>query len=195
MAMFAYGAGAVGQEAANMFELNGRVMDMEKAAEDAIDVPQNRVAFRGRHILNEDVTAQGVRFRSQAPDVQIVDVDDAGDLANGARDIGELQAFGQALEEDVDGIPEDVPGRPNNRGADQKRQDGVDREPAGEIDHNGAGDNADAACRVAQHVDPGGSQIQIGAVAIQAPGDGQIQNQADGGHPNHDAFRNRLGMD
>jgi len=57
-----------------MFELDGGVVDMESATENAVYVSQNRIAFRRRHIFDQHVATQRVRLRSQAPDVQIMNI-------------------------------------------------------------------------------------------------------------------------
>jgi hypothetical protein len=55
-----YLTACLGQLAAGMLKLNRRVVNMEPIAEDAIHRLQNAIAFRGRHILDQRVTAQCV---------------------------------------------------------------------------------------------------------------------------------------
>ena len=50
--------------ASHVLELHGSVMDMEPVRQQMINPVQNFATARGRHILNQDVTAQRMRSRS-----------------------------------------------------------------------------------------------------------------------------------
>src|SRR5579884_3934017 len=132
-----------------------------KTAQDGVDPAQNDAAFRGRHIPDQDVTAEGVGAGSKAPDMQIVDIDDAVDLAHGADDVLEAHAPGKALEQNIERLTGDVPCGPQDEHADKDGQQRINAAPRGEIDYDAAGDQCDGAERVAEHVDVGGADIQI----------------------------------
>src|SRR5436190_751365 len=63
--------------AAYVLELHGGVRDREPLQEHTVETAQNRVAGRGRDIFDQDVAAQRVSAGTQAPDVQIVNVEHA----------------------------------------------------------------------------------------------------------------------
>src|SRR6478672_5904359 len=46
-----------GQDALHVFELDGGVEDVEALAEDVVDTAEDGVAFRRRHVVDQDVTA------------------------------------------------------------------------------------------------------------------------------------------
>lgn len=94
MAMLGLCAGFVGQGAADVFELNGGVVNRETIAKDRINAAQDGIAGRGRHVLNKDMAAQRMRFRPEAPDVEIVNVDHAGNTTELMHNVSELQSFG-----------------------------------------------------------------------------------------------------
>ena len=83
-----------------MLELDRGMGDL-KSAEHIVDALQDGVAFRRRHIFDQHVTAQRVRAGTEAPDVQIVNVDDAIDLAHCSGDLVEFHATRQAFEQNV----------------------------------------------------------------------------------------------
>src|SRR5258708_5846665 len=69
--------------APDVLELNCGVADSEAVAEHGIQALQNSVAGRRRDVLDQGMTAQRVGARSQAPDVQVVHIEHARDLAHG----------------------------------------------------------------------------------------------------------------
>src|ERR1700747_2589897 len=108
MLMAGHRTGLRGERAARVLELNGSVVDIEAVVQDAIDVAQNGLALRRRHVLDQHVTAQGMRLRAQAPDVQIVHVTDPRRLPDGAGYFRELQSLGQPFQQNVERILEYV---------------------------------------------------------------------------------------
>jgi hypothetical protein len=60
---FLHGRGAVsaGQDALYMLKLNRGVADLKARAQNIVDPLQNRIAFRRRHIVDQDVAAEGAR--------------------------------------------------------------------------------------------------------------------------------------
>src|SRR5579864_1941467 len=191
-------AGDVGQSAAGVLELNGGVMDRETLLEYAVDVPQNRLAGRGRDVFDQHMAAQRALLRPQIPYVQIVHIDHAGDALNSGGDFGQPQAFGQPFQQNVERVLEDIPGGPYNHQRDHDREDRIDLQPAGVVDDHGAEDDADAAGGIAHLVNPGRAKVEVAivamAVAADAPGNRQIHQNAEGGDPQHDLFRHRFGV-
>ena len=76
---------STGSVALGVLELDRSVMDFVPA-QNIVDALQDRVARRRRHVLDEHVAAQSMRARTQAPDVQIVNIDHAVDATNRLRD-------------------------------------------------------------------------------------------------------------
>jgi hypothetical protein len=91
------GAVGFGQDALHVFELDGGVEDVEAFAEDVVDAAEDGVALRRRHVVNQDVATEGTGFGTEAPDVEIVDVDDAFDLAQFGGYFFQLEAFGETF--------------------------------------------------------------------------------------------------
>ena len=55
-------------------KLDGRVGDAELVVQPAVDPIQNACALRHWHLRNSYVAGQRVRLRSQAPDMQVVHI-------------------------------------------------------------------------------------------------------------------------
>src|SRR5208282_5411791 len=67
-----------------MFELNRRVTDAEVMAQAVLHIAQDALAYRWRNICNRDVARERTSFRTNAPDVEIVNVIHAIDRADRA---------------------------------------------------------------------------------------------------------------
>jgi hypothetical protein len=81
LVLLRHGAGDVRQRALAVLELDGRVMNGKTLAEHLIHAFKDGFACRRRHVLDQQVTAQSVSFRPEAPDVQVMHVDDARNVA------------------------------------------------------------------------------------------------------------------
>src|SRR5436190_127015 len=94
-----HGDGAAGlrDRAAYVFELDGGVGDVEAVFEDLVEAAKDAVAGRGRDIFDQDMAAQRVSARAEAPDMEVVDVEHAVDGAHGGGDIAEVNAARQAF--------------------------------------------------------------------------------------------------
>src|SRR5579864_3312122 len=64
LALSSTGAGKLGDGTFGVLELNRRMMNLEPLAQHRVDPAQDRLARRGRHVLDQRVTAQRVRFRA-----------------------------------------------------------------------------------------------------------------------------------
>ena len=108
------GAAVLGDGATEVLELNGGMSDMETLGEHAIQPPQHAIALRRRNIGNPDVATQGVRVRSEAPDVQVVNIEHALDVLHGGGHISQTDAAGKPFQEDVQRLPDNIPGCPDD---------------------------------------------------------------------------------
>src|SRR6266513_1768927 len=80
-------AAPVGGLAACGFELNGCVGDVKAFAEGAVDAFENAAALRHWHLGDGDVAGEGVGLGAEAPDVQVVNIEDAFDCGHGFADL------------------------------------------------------------------------------------------------------------
>ena len=85
------GGAAVGGFAAADLELDGGVGDVEAVAQGAVDGVQDAGALRERHLRDGDVAGERVGGGAERPDVEVVDVEDAGDGGERGADVGELE--------------------------------------------------------------------------------------------------------
>src|SRR5579862_7261740 len=65
-----------------VFELNRRVTDAEVMAEAIFHVAQDALAHRWRNVCNRDVARERTSFRTDAPDVEVMNVIDPFDGAD-----------------------------------------------------------------------------------------------------------------
>src|SRR5437660_12618320 len=131
--MFGFAHGddaAVGDFAFDVLELDGGVDHAKVVVQDLFHVAQNALARGGRNVGDGDVTGEGVAFRANTPDVQVVDIIDALDLADGGFEAIEFHAARRALEQDVHGLAQDADRRPQDHGADAEGEVGGDPRPA-----------------------------------------------------------------
>ena len=75
--------------AADVLELDGGVADLEVLAEQLVELDQNAGACRRWNIGDGHVAGERARLRAEAPDVQIVYVDDALDGFHAGADFRE----------------------------------------------------------------------------------------------------------
>src|SRR6266480_7845235 len=74
---------AVRHFAFDVLKLDGGVIDTEVVVQDLFDIAQDAFAHRGRNVGDGDVTGERMAFRADAPYVQVMDVVDPFDLADG----------------------------------------------------------------------------------------------------------------
>src|SRR5262245_37157152 len=141
-------ASAFGDGATDMLELDGSVVDVEAVGEHVIQAEQDDVAAGGRDVFDQHMATERVGAGAEAPDVKIVYVENAFDGAHAGGDIRQVNAAGQAFEQDVQRFANDIPGGPDDQDADEKGQHGVDLLPSGVADGKTAGDDGDGAERV-----------------------------------------------
>ncbi len=98
----------------------------------------------------------------QRPDVEIVHIVQALDLAQLSQELLGVDMAGHRLEENVGGLTHEASGADQNEQGDLERCDRIRRLPSGERHHEPGDHRADGAEQVTQHV-------QVGAAGVQAP--------------------------
>ena len=176
--------------ATNVFELNSGVADLKLFAEQTVELDEDARAFRWRNVGDGDVACQRARMRAKAPDVQVVDVDDALDGFHAGTDLGRRAAARRAFEEDVQGFADDADTGPKNERGDEKRENGIDPVVTGEENAKAACDDGSGGKRVASHVQEGAAEVDVAGYAPQKRGDDAVHDDACGGHNHHDAGLN-----
>ena len=106
--------------AADVLELDGGMADVEMVFEDVIELDEDAGALRRGNVGDGDVAGKGTRLRTEAPYVQVVDVDDAFNLFHAGADGGERNAARSAFEENVEGLADDADAGPENEGGDEQ---------------------------------------------------------------------------
>jgi hypothetical protein len=98
---------AVCHFALDVFELDRGVVDLEFVAQRHLDPVEDERALRRRNIGDRHMRGECVTLRTEAPDVQVVDIFDASDLLQRSANLGQRDAFGSAFEQDVEGLADD----------------------------------------------------------------------------------------
>jgi hypothetical protein len=83
-----WGGAAVGGFASADLELDGGVGDVEAVAEGAVDGVEDAGAVGDGHLRDEDVAGEGVGGGAEGPDMEVVDVENAGDSGERGADVG-----------------------------------------------------------------------------------------------------------
>ena len=122
---------------------------------------------------------------ANAPDVEVVDIVDAGDGTNGGFDALQFHAPGGAFEQDVEALANDPDGRPQDHDADSDGEGGIDPAMAGERDGDTSGDDRGGGERVTNFVHDGAAQIDVAMATHEQQGDSAVHNDARGGDPDH----------
>ena len=181
------GGAAVGGFAAADLELDGGVGDVEAVPEGAVDGVQDAGALGEGHLRDEDVAGEGVGGGAERPDVEVVDVEDAGDGFDGGADLAERDGAGGAFEEDVESLSDDGDGGPDDHAGDKEREDGVDPHDACHCDGKSAGDDGGGRERVAEHMDEDAADVDVSGELPEEAGDGAIHEDSGGRYVHHKA--------
>jgi len=177
---------AVGFFAACVLKLDGGVADLEVVFEDVVDLDEDAGALRRGNVVDEDVAGEGAGLGAEAPDVEVVDVEDALDLFHAGAYCRQGDAAGRAFKEDVEGFADDADAGPEDEGGDEQREDGVDPVLAGEEDARAAGDDGSGGERVPGHVDEGRAHVDVAGHAPEQGGDDAVHEDAGGGYGHHE---------
>lgn len=178
----------LGQRASGLFavlKLDGRVQDGKTRAQFLSQFVQNPPALRGRNVGDDDVAGECVQIGPQAPDMQVMHIADPIDLLHRAAHLGQLHPFGRAFQEDVQGLADNVQGRPEDQRGNQQRQRRIDPQAARELDDGAAHNDRRSGKRISQHVQEGPAHVQVAADPGQHPRQHAVDCDANGGHRHH----------
>ena len=177
-----------------MLELDRRVVNAEIAQESLLHVAQDALADRGRNVLDRNVAGQSMGFRSDAPDVEIVNVVHSRDRADRQFDLLQLHAARRAFEQDVESLADDAESRPQDEHADPDRKNRVDPVIAREQDGPAARDDRGSRERIADFVQQGAADVHVSTRTIEQKRDGPVHNHACRGDPHHHTGVDMLGV-
>src|SRR5579863_1953130 len=85
-----------------VFKLNCRVLNGEMIAQNVIELEQDAGALGWGNIGDADMTGERMAVGAEAPDVQVVDIQNAVDFLHASPDLTERNAARRALQEDVE---------------------------------------------------------------------------------------------
>jgi len=191
LALF-HAAPFAGNHAGHMFELDGGVVNAE-SAKGVVDAFKNGVTRGMRHVVDQDMRAQRAGLRTNAPDMQIVDIQDAIHFAHGGRDFAEGEAAGQAFEKNIQGFPGDAPGRDHDERGERDGKQRINGQPVGVMDYQRARENRHCAEGIAEHVDESRAQVEIVLLALaQGKHDAAVESEGEQGNPEHDCVIHRF---
>ena len=182
------GGAAVGGLAAADLELDGGVGDVEAVAQGAVDGVENAGALGDGHLGDGDVAGEGVGGGAERPDVEVVDVEDAGDAADGGADAGRGET--------ARGVPSSRMLRVSRTMVTelQRIMPAMMSERTGSIHimpvkrmASAAGDDGGGGERVAQHVEEDGADVDVAGELPEQGGDGAVHQDAGGGDVHHQA--------
>ena len=91
----------------HMLQLDRRVLDTETPPQLLVDLTQNRVAFRCRHVGNLHVRRKRMILLADAPDMQIMNVADAGNRSHRRLDLFQTHSSRSALKQNVQSLAYD----------------------------------------------------------------------------------------
>ena len=168
-----------------MLELDGGVADLKMIFQNMVELDEDASAFRRRNIGDGDVAGQGARVRAEAPDMQVMNVDNALDFFHASANGGQRDAARRAFEQDVESFADDADTRPEDERGDDERKDGIDPVLAGEKDPSAAGYNGSGGERVAGHMDKGRAHVHVAGHAPEQRGNHAVHQDAGGGHDHH----------
>jgi hypothetical protein len=181
-----------GNHAGHMFELDSGVVNAE-SAKGVVDAFQNGVTRGMRHVVDQDVRAERARLRTNAPDMQIVNIQDAIHFAHGGRDFTQGEAAGQAFEKNIQGLAGDAPRRDHDERGEGDGKKRINGQPVGVMDHQRARENRHCTQSVAEHVDESRAQVEIILLAVaQGKHDAAVEGQGEQGNPEHDRVVDRF---
>ena len=117
--------------------------------------------------------------------MQVVDVEDAGDVADGAADVAKLESTGRAFEEDVEGLANDVDRAPDDHAGDAEGEYGVEPHRACGGDRKATDDDGGGGESVAEHVEEDAADVDVSGGLPEHGGDGAVHQNAGGGDDHH----------
>ncbi len=176
------GAGAAldGAVEGGRFRLEGDVHDAEPLAEECGEVGED--VFCAAGIVELDVGGERGEGRGDAPDVDVVECDDAADIAGGFGDGGGIEAGGCTFEEDRGGLAEEVDGAGDDERGDEEGRHGIDERCSAECDGEGGGDDEDGAEGIGERFEGRTTDVEVVVcVPVQDAKDEDVDGEADDG--------------
>lgn len=122
---------------------------------------------------------EGGEGGGDAPDVNVVKVDDAADFAGGGGDGAGVEPWRGAFEQDGCGLTEEVEGAWEDERGDEDGGDGVECGGGAEGDGCGGGDDEDGAEGVGEGFEGGAADVEVSmAVAVEDAEDEEVDAEA-----------------
>src|SRR5687768_12482290 len=116
----------------------------------------------------------------QGPDVQVVDVHDAGDALDQPLDVGQVDVGRGRLEKDEGGRPDEADGCDHDDGGDEEGDVRVPVRVAREADEQGACDDADGGHGVPDDVEVRTARVDVVlGVTVEEPSGDEVDREAD----------------
>jgi hypothetical protein len=151
----------MGGLAAGNFELDGGVSDLEALTQGALDIGQDIAALGHRHFGDGNVAGERVGLRTKAPDMKIVNVENAVDRGHGLTDLTKLEVARSAFEQDIERLANDTDGAPEDHCGDEDGEHRVDPGHARKKDGCATGDDCCGGERVAEHVEEDATDVDV----------------------------------
>src|ERR1700733_3449998 len=98
----------------HMLELDRGVINAEALMQAAFHIAKNSLTDGGRNVGDGDMAGKRVRLRTNAPDMQVVNVVDAFDRAYGGCDPVQLHSPRSSFEQDIQSLAHNAVSRPQN---------------------------------------------------------------------------------
>lgn len=111
------------------FELQGGVLDAEAVVEFALGAEDESVVPVGS--CHDEMGGEGGFGCADAPDVEVVHVDDFGKSDEVGLDCIDIYAYGDSVEREVDGVSQELPGASEDDGDDGEAENGIEPRPTG----------------------------------------------------------------
>ena len=93
---------------ADVLELDSAVADLEVLAKNRIEIAEDAGALRRWNVSDGDVASEGARIGTEAPDVKIVDVDDAVDCFHVRANVRERDTARSSFQKNVERLANDA---------------------------------------------------------------------------------------
>ena len=162
-------------------EFEGAVVDAE-AVEEFLDAVGD--GFEVVRAGDDDVAGEGRLGGRDAPDVDMVDVEDTLLGFNFLDNLVDVEPFGDGIGAHAEALGQEVPGGDEDDHGDDEADDGVDERPAGVVDDDAADDDAHGDEGVGQHVEEGPAGVDVVLpLAAEDEGRGAVDDDAHGGGP------------
>src|SRR5271168_2353778 len=104
-----------------MLKLHGCVVDVEFLFGQRVYFEEDAIALRWRNVVDGYVAGQRMALRTEAPDVKIVDVEDALDGFHSGANLAEREAARGAFEQNIQCFADDVDRTPQDQRGDDDR--------------------------------------------------------------------------